>query len=194
MTKRGKYIVVEGIDGVGKTTQVKILADRLVAKSVREPGGTDFAEHVRNEMLERRDEISHRAYLLGMVMCRADLLDKKVRPALNSGIHVVSDRSSLSTLCYQGHAEKKDLDTIRMLDTFARNGLRPDLTILLVGKSFHPNGATKDPLVRDPVMRGYLEEARNDPTIVPVGVMGTVDDVSKEIAMAVEKRLGLTVW
>lgn len=98
--------------------------------ATREPGGTPMGEEVRRILLQRED-VTDRAELLLMLAARATLVEKVIRPALESGRVVVSDRFDLSTLAYQGHGRGLPLDEVRRLNAFATGGLRPDVTIVL---------------------------------------------------------------
>jgi dTMP kinase len=136
MTRRGRYIVLEGGEGVGKTTQVQRLAHRLekeglTVEIVREPGGDPFAEAGRVLLLgplDRRPE----AEVLAFNAMRAQLLVAAVRPALAAGSWVLSDRSRLSTLAYQGHGYGLDLDWTRAVGALTSQLCPPDLEIVLV--------------------------------------------------------------
>jgi len=134
---RGRFITFEGGEGCGKSTQVLRLKDRLEREGVsvlltREPGGTRLSELIR-ELLkdESEDPPCDRTELLLFLAARAQLVRNVVRPALEAGTWVVSDRFSDSTLAYQGYGRGLPLDVIRVMNDFACEGLRPDLTILL---------------------------------------------------------------
>jgi dTMP kinase len=133
----GLFLVLEGVEGAGKTTQVRLLADWIegsgrAVTATREPGGTAVGEAVRAVLLDREGlEIPPETELLLMLAARAAFVRQIVRPALAQGRIVVADRFSLSTLAYQGHGRGLDLDEVRRLDGFARGGLEPDLTLVL---------------------------------------------------------------
>ena len=134
---RGRFITFEGGEGCGKSTQVLRLKERLEREGervllTREPGGTPLAESVRS--LLKSDSVDapcDRAELLLFLAARAQLVRNVIRPALESGAWVVSDRFSDSTLAYQGYGRGLPLDEIRRMNDFACDGLRPDLTLLL---------------------------------------------------------------
>ena len=134
---RGKFITFEGGEGCGKSTQVAravaALAERGVeALRVREPGGTRLAELVRGLLKdESEDPPCDRAELLLFLAARAQLVEKVIRPALDAGKWVVSDRFSDSTFAYQGYGRGMSLDVIRVANDFACGGIVPDLTLLL---------------------------------------------------------------
>ena len=131
----GLFISFEGGDGVGKTTQIRILADRLTDTGVRhiftrEPGGTDLGSAIR-ELLLHGDDISPRAEALLYAADRAHHVATRIRPALERGAVVLTDRYLDSSVAYQGVARSLGVDDVRDLSLWATEGLHPDLTILL---------------------------------------------------------------
>jgi dTMP kinase len=129
------FIVFEGIEGSGKSTQARLLADVLTARGVghvltREPGGTPVGEEVRRALLHGGD-MPARTELLLMLAARSAFVEQVVRPALGRGDVVIADRYELSSFAYQGHGRGVPLDEVRAANTFATGGLRPDLTIVL---------------------------------------------------------------
>tara|TARA_Y100000996_G_scaffold101528_1_gene73760 strand:+ start:971 stop:1615 length:645 start_codon:yes stop_codon:yes gene_type:complete len=136
-SKRGTFISFEGIDGCGKSTQVKILMDRLQEEGnecilVREPGGTKISEHIRDILLSNKNlDLSSRTEALLMTASRAQLTKQKIIPALTSGKCVIADRFSDSTLAYQGGGRGLDLDFLISLNDFATEGIIPDITFNL---------------------------------------------------------------
>jgi dTMP kinase len=133
----GLFLVLEGVEGAGKTTQTALLAEWLRARgrmvtATREPGGTRVGEAVRAVLLDRHDlELPAESELLLMLAARAAFVRQVVRPALARGDIVVADRFSLSTLAYQGYGRGLELAEVRRLDAFARAGVEPDLVLLL---------------------------------------------------------------
>lgn len=134
---RGKFITFEGGEGAGKSTQARLLADRLVlhgllARVTREPGGTPFAEQVRDMILSRATA-PHGALAETLLFyaARADHLDQIVRPALARGEWVISDRFSDSTRAYQGAAGGVPQAVIDGIERIVVGAEGPDLTILL---------------------------------------------------------------
>ena len=140
-SKRGTFISFEGIDGCGKSTQVKILMDRLQEEGnecilVREPGGTEISELIRDILLSNKNlDLSSRTEALLMTASRAQLTKQKIIPALSSGKCVIADRFSDSTLAYQGGGRGLDIKWLIELNRFATNNLNPDVTFLL---DLHP--------------------------------------------------------
>lgn len=131
------FITFEGIEGSGKTTQLRRLAEHLRALGrtvleTREPGGTDVGLVLRGLLLSDPPvTLAPPAELLLYLADRAQHVAERIRPALAAGQIVLCDRFSDSTIAYQGFARGLDLDTVRRLDAFARDGLSPDLTFLL---------------------------------------------------------------
>jgi dTMP kinase len=132
----GRLIVLEGAEGAGKTTQLRLLAERLSARGetvigVREPGGTVLGDEIRTILLHSAHDIVPRAEALLFMASRAQLVEREIRPALARGDVVLLDRFFLSTYAYQiaGHglAEAE----VRAANAFATAGLVPDLTLLL---------------------------------------------------------------
>ena len=135
MTGRGKLIVLEGAEGVGKTTQLRRLADTLTARGiphlgVREPGGTAIGNQIRNLLLEPGPGFSARTEALLFMASRAELVDNDIRPALARGEVVIADRFFLSTYAYQIAGRGLSETEVTAANRFATGGLVPDLTIL----------------------------------------------------------------
>jgi dTMP kinase len=133
----GRFLTIEGIEGVGKTTQVarlsKALTDRgIVHVLTREPGGTPLAESIRDIVLSVRDEaLPATAELLLMFAARAVHLTNHVEPHLAAGRWVVCDRFTDATYAYQGGGRRLNADHIRQLETMVQGARRPHLTLLL---------------------------------------------------------------
>jgi dTMP kinase len=131
------FITLEGPEGSGKTMQLPKLADFLRQSgfdvlTTREPGGTLISEQIRTVLhnLENK-EMNPRTEILLFQASRAQLVEQVIRPHLNKGGVVISDRYADSTLAYQGYGHQVDIGTLGVLVTFATGGLKPDLTILL---------------------------------------------------------------
>jgi dTMP kinase len=127
------FISLEGIDGCGKTTQARLLAEELgpEALSVREPGGTPAGEAIRAIVLDPATELGPRTELLLFLAARAELVEAVIRPALERGRAVVCDRFSDSTCAYQGGSGVADIESVEAMCDQATGGLWPDLTFLL---------------------------------------------------------------
>lgn len=149
MTK-GRFITLEGGEGVGKTTQLHALAETLRARGLdvvttREPGGSEGAEAIRRLLLEGgEDRWSAPAEALLFAAARTDHLDKLIRPALLAGQWVISDRFLDSSLAYQGGAGGLGITEVRSINAFGIGDTFPDRTLLLL----HPDGAERA-LARD---------------------------------------------
>ncbi|MFN9659729.1 MAG: dTMP kinase [Cyanobacteriota bacterium] len=143
MATRGRFLVLEGIDGSGKTTQIQALQEWLPRSGLiprqrellvtREPGGTAFGEALRDLLLHppAHQVPGERAELLLYAADRAQHVGERVAPSLAAGHWVLSDRYSGSTEAYQGHGRGLPLEAIRQLERFATAGLQPDLTMWL---------------------------------------------------------------
>ena len=133
----GSFITFEGGEGCGKSTQIRLLADRLRAAGkevllTREPGGTALAEKIRSLVREESDDPPNsRAETLLFIASRAQVVENVIRPALASGTWVLCDRFADSTFAYQGYGRGLDLDELKRINSFATGGLEPDMTILL---------------------------------------------------------------
>ena len=127
------FITFEGIDRSGKTTQAKLLAKALgdEAVLVREPGGTPAAERIRDLVKDPQVELSPIAETLLFGAARAGLIEQVIRPALDAGKAVISDRYVDSTVAYQGGARGLGIDRVEELNEWITGGLWPDVTFLL---------------------------------------------------------------
>lgn len=134
---RGKFITVEGIEGVGKSTNIAFLADVIERRgcgvvTTREPGGTPAAERIRALLLEHGSEpVPDIAEMLLFFAARSLHLSNRIRPALDRGDWVVCDRFTDASRAYQGFGRRLGLDRINTLAEWVQEGLEPDLTILL---------------------------------------------------------------
>jgi dTMP kinase len=135
---RGRFITLEGGEGVGKSTQVNALAEALRERGIdvvitREPGGSEGAEKIRELLLGGAEERwGARAEALLFAAGRADHVEKSIRPALESGSWVLSDRFVDSSLAYQGGAGGLGIETVREINAFAIAGCYPDRTLVLL--------------------------------------------------------------
>jgi dTMP kinase len=135
---RGKFIALEGGEGVGKSTQARLLAEALEARGIaveltREPGGTSGAEAIRSLLLDPPGEgWTAEAEALLFAAARADHVARKIRPALDAGTWVVCDRFLDSTRAYQGGGGGLDDEAILALHEVGSGGLLPDLTLVVV--------------------------------------------------------------
>jgi dTMP kinase len=127
------FISLEGVDGSGKSTQARLLVEALGEETVaiREPGGTDAAERIRELLADPGVELEPLAELMLFLAARADLTERVIRPALEAGRYVVADRFSDSSVAYQGAARGLGVGEVITLCETATDGLWPDLTLLL---------------------------------------------------------------
>ena len=136
-TTPGRFLTIEGIEGVGKSTQVARLSEALRTRGIghvvtREPGGTPLAEKIREIVLnERSESLPPTAELLLMFAARAVHLANHVEPHLKAGRWVVCDRFTDATYAYQGGGRGLNIDHIRQLESMVQGSRRPDLTLLL---------------------------------------------------------------
>jgi dTMP kinase len=205
----GRFLTVEGIEGVGKTTQVarlsKFLAERGIDHVVtREPGGTPFAEEIRDLVLRPRDEtLPPAAELLLMFAARAVHLANHIEPALNAGRWVICDRFTDATYAYQGGGRSMSQTDIRFLETLAQGTRRPDLTLLLdvpvdVGlerSRQRDAGGIRDRFDGEQaefferVREAYLSRARAEPQrMAIIDAVASMDEVTKRMTKVLESR------
>jgi dTMP kinase len=130
---RGLFVTFEGIDRSGKTTQARLLCDALgeAALGVREPGGTEVGERIRELLKDPALPLGAESEALLFAAARSELVTEVILPALAAGRVVVSDRFLDSSLAYQGGARGLGVPEIEQINRFATRGLRPDLTFLL---------------------------------------------------------------
>lgn len=150
MTAKGRFISLEGGEGVGKSTQLKALANALRERGLevvetREPGGSEGAEAIRQLLLRGDDgRWSIEAEALLFAAARSDHLEKTIRPALERGAWVLSDRFIDSSLAYQGGAGGLGIERIRELHEFATGGVFPDLSLVLTLNDGHERASARD--------------------------------------------------
>lgn len=198
---RGTYIAFEGLEGCGKSTHVKRLAETLGAIATREPGGTRIGAMLRSILADPDNtDIDPRTELLLMTADRAQLMSEVIEPALATGRHVVSDRSVYSTLAYQGYGRRLGVDAIRSINEWALNQTLPDIVVWIqiprdeaerrLAKRdldrFEREGAEFFARIAD----GFAEMAAADPSrwIIIDGTLPK-DDVQAAIHSAVAPRL-----
>ena len=203
---RGKFITVEGIEGVGKSTNIDFLSSLIEAKglsvvSTREPGGTPIAERIRALLLEHGEEtMTDIAELLLFFAARSLHIHNAIKPALQTGQWVVCDRFTDASRAYQGSGRGFNQDTINTLADWVQEGLQPDLTILLdapaeIGMDRAGRRGAADRLEIEKtefyarVREGYLALAESEPErFAIIDASQTLDDVQVAIS---EKLVGL---
>ena len=127
----GVLITVEGLDGAGKTTLIAGLTEQLDATVLREPGGVELSERIRELVADPALTVDPRAEALLYAAARAQLVAEKLRPLLDGGTTVILDRFVDSSLAYQGGGRGLGVEEIRALNEFGTGGLAPDKTLLL---------------------------------------------------------------
>lgn len=202
------FITFEGIDGVGKSTQVELLIAHLEANGktvcrTHEPGGTELGAEIRHLLLHRKGEVAPRAEALLYAADRAHHVATKIRPALERGEVVVSDRYMDSSIAYQGSGRHLGFDQIRELSMFAADGLLPDLTVLLDLEASvaqarrNKTGEAPDRLEREKieffetVRQAFLDLAAADPKRwLVLDATQSVDEMQTQIRERVASLLG----
>jgi len=203
---RGRLIAVEGIDGSGKTSQVRLLAARVGTPATvtvtSEPGATALGSELRGLLLHRDlPPLSGRAEALLMAADRAQHVAEVLAPALDAGRWVITDRFSGSTLAYQGYGRGLDLAELRRVVGFATGGIDADLNVVIdvpvsVGRDRRRRGADDrleglGDAFQERVRAGYLALAGADPEHwVVVDGVGGVEEVAARLSAAVVARLG----
>jgi dTMP kinase len=209
MSERGRFLTVEGIEGVGKSTQVPRLARALGVRDIpcvltREPGGTPLAEKIRELVLAPGAEVlPDAAELLLMFAARAVHLENFIKPHLEAGRWVICDRFTDATYAYQGAGRGFPFEGIAQLERLVQGALRPDLTLLLDAPvsagleraRVRNAGAGADRFERERaefferVRAGYLARAAAEPDrIVVIDAAGSVEEVAAQIAAALQAR------
>jgi len=210
--RRGKLIVLEGAEGVGKTTQLRRLGDTLTARGipflgVREPGGTAIGNQIRSLLLDPGPGFSARTEALLFMASRAELVEGDIRPALDRGEIVVADRFFLSTYAYQIAGRGLAEEEVTAANRFATGGLVPDLTILLrlpvaaalartdrrgardriesADDDFHHRVAAAFDRFADPAWQRSHPESG---PVVAIDAAGSVDQVSATVLATLEQR------
>ena len=209
MTPRGKFITIEGSEGVGKTTQIAALRDSLQERGLevivtREPGGTPRAERIRELLLTPTDEpMPMTCELLLMFAARATHIENLIRPTLERGAWVVCDRFTDATYAYQGDGRGVRREEIANLERYVQAELRPDLTLLLdapiaigAARAAERDAGTGDRFGQERqdfferVRNSYLERARSQPgRFAVIDATADRESVREAIRAEVEIRL-----
>lgn len=193
------FISLEGIDGSGKSTQARLLAEALGPETllIREPGGTEAAERIRGLLADPEVDLDPFAELLLFLAARADLTARVIRPALEGGRDVVADRFADSSVAYQGAARGLGVGEVISLTDNASDGLWPDLTVLLrvdpevgLGRAEGEDRFESEGLeLQRAVATAYEEIAKiASDRVVVVDGDGTVEEVHERIMEAVRVR------
>lgn len=206
--KNGLFITFEGLDGSGKTTQIKLLYDYLKKKGLDvvtavEPGGTKIGRKIRKILLDKDNhEMTYKTETLLFLASRAELVSKVISPALNKGRIVICDRFFDSTVVYQGIARGLGVDEILNMSLWATGGLVPDITFLLSvkpdkGKKRMDRASKKRDRLelekdnfRREVYEGYLSIAgKHRDRFVVIDGEKNIEDIFEEVKRKVENYL-----
>ena len=195
---KGKFVTIDGCEGSGKSTQLRLLSERLKKQGIphivtREPGGSEIAEQIRSIILNGKytamcDECEALLY----AAARAQHLREKVAPALRSGTLVLCDRYVDSSLAYQGYARGLGMEFIQQINCMALEEFIPDLTLFMdispADAFARKHGADKNDRMEalglafhQKVYKGYLQLAERFPRIVKVNCGGTKWDTAGRI-------------
>ena len=204
----GRFIVVEGIEGAGKSTCISVIEEVLKEHGIRnieytrEAGGTAIAEKLRTILLEKGDEkVSDETELLLMYASRVQLVDNRIRPALEKDCYVIGDRHDLSSVAYQGGGRGISLDLIKGLKKMVLGDFKPDLTVLMdvtpeIGLSRVDNrGQGRDRFESEKlefftrVRNCYLSEASSDPSIKVIDATQPLEQVKQSVRTVLEDFL-----
>ena len=192
MNRRGKYIAFEGWEASGKSTQARLLSQRLDAVLTREPGGTALGLAIRDLLLGNGPAPTERAEALLFAADRAQHLAEIVEPALAEGRDVITDRSYGSTLAYQGYGRGQSIEELTRLVEWTSGGLLPDLVVLLTVAVDTADGRLGDQRDRmesedgdfaTRVVEGFTALAEADPDRwVGVDGAGSIEEVAARVA------------
>lgn len=197
---RGPFISLDGLDGTGKSTQCRLLADFLRQRGYTvavcsDPGGTSVGDVLREVLLGQRHKISLSCEALLFMASRAQLVAEVIRPALDAGQAVLTDRFMLANVVYQGYAGGLEPQTLWQVGRLATGGLEPDLTVVLdlaVETALARRGRpadrfeSRDGDYQARVRAGFLAEAKRDPRRIRlVDASGTVEAVQESIRQIV---------
>ena len=204
---RGRFITVEGIEGVGKSSNIEVLVKHIEnagfeVLTTREPGGTPVAEDIRKLLMDRGDEpIPEIAELLLMFAARSLNVNNVILPALQAGKWVVCDRFSDSSRAYQGGGRGLPMETIDSLAEWVHGDVNPDVTILLdapveVGMARASNRGAPDRIESEKhefferVRECYLQLALREPDrFVVIDTTRSLEDVQTDVGLLVQQLL-----
>lgn len=204
LKNKGYFITVEGTEGVGKSTNMAFVKQWLENKGVetihtREPGGTPFAEEVRELLLSKREEsVNSKTELLLMFAARCQHVYQKIQPALEQGTWVLCDRFTDASYAYQGAGRGLGFDKLKELEEWSLEGFKPDLTLMLDlpvltglerAQKRGPTDRFEEEKVEffNKVRNGYLNIAQNEPERMKIiDAQGSIEQVQQQIAQTLE--------
>ncbi|MDD7578538.1 MAG: dTMP kinase [Elusimicrobia bacterium] len=199
---KGKFIVLEGPDRCGKSTQAKLLVNHLISlgKDVvltREPGGTPTAEKIRQIVLEPGLDVRPMAELFLYEASRAQHTQEKIIPALEAGKIVICERYTMSTCAYQGYGRGIDLNIIDTLNKIATLETKPDLTLvfLMSDKYFTERGEylfsdrleQEDMAFRQKMRRGYLDMIEKTPNAYLIDADKNISEIQARVTQLLKE-------
>ncbi len=206
-SNRGRFVVLEGVEGAGKSTQARMLGEWLESCGIpftltREPGGTEVGEAIRS-VVQGRPELSipPETELLLYLAARTAFVKELALPVLERGELLIGDRFSLSTYAYQGYGRGLNLDEIRQMDRFASGGLVPDVYVVLdlpvsEGRARQRAAGKREDRLEssgegflEAVGRGYRELAATDETVRLVDALGTPLEVHVRVREVLRRDL-----
>jgi len=200
-------ITFEGLDYSGKSTQLRLLSDRLTLQDyhvlvLREPGGTEIGEKIRKMLLDKTNTgMTEASELFLFSACRSQLIKDVISPALEGGMVILCDRYYDSTTAYQGYGRGIDLDVIHVINRYATGGLVPDMTFFLdipireIEKRITAAKTNKDRMelngidFYERVREGYLQIAKEESRYRIIDGLQPVDDIHELIYQQVAQAL-----
>lgn len=204
--KLGKFIVIEGLEGAGKSTAIKTIKSALEARGIdyittREPGGTPLAEKMRDIVkAETEENLTDEAELLLMYASRIQLVENVIKPALAKGTWVIGDRHDLSSLAYQGGGRQLPQSLLMPIRNAVLKDFEPDLTILMdidpkVGLSRAAKRGVLDRIERmdmsffERTRAVYLERANGDEKVQVIDAGQSLDNVTENLSKTIQTWL-----
>ncbi len=198
------FVSFEGIDGSGKSTQCRLFCEYLEKRNidyifVREPGGTDLSEKIRELLLSNNHSMSAVSELMLFEAARANLVENVIRPALRNGKWVISDRFCDSTTVYQGYGRGLNIEKVKDINLFTTGGLEPGITVYLdVSLELAANRTknnNKDRIENsgreffELIVNGYRELCKTEERITIVNSNGSIEE-TQELIIKVFKQKG----
>ncbi len=205
---KGRYIIFDGIDYTGKTTQAKLLKSAIEKKGletvlIREPGGTEISEKVRDLLLDTKSKMNNITELFLYEAARSEIIEKEIIPAVKKGKIVIADRSFYSSLAYQGNLPGIKVSDVEKLNNLAIHGIKPDLAFFLdmpyeKAHDRFSSVKTKDRIEKrateyfNKVRNSFLEIARQDQEkIIVLDANQPVKDIQNKVRYHLNERFRL---